>query len=94
MRGRIVRAAYCSFCRRREGTITSASTVQNGTRSRAASPPLGPLGAPQRVFVADHQRRPHLVAEPQEVMVGRPAHHEADAAPGEVLGHIAEALAP
>ena len=36
MRGRIVRAAYCSLSSSAEGTTTSASTVQNGTRTRAA----------------------------------------------------------
>ena len=55
-------------------------------------PLLGPLGVPQRVLVADDQRWPHLVAEPQEVVVGRLAHDKADAAPGEILGHIAEAF--
>ena len=35
-RGRIVRAANCSFSSRSLGTMTSASTVQNGTRSRFA----------------------------------------------------------
>ena len=62
-RGRIVPADHCSFSSSAPGTTTSASTVQNGMRSAAATCAAPALRLAQRVLVADEQRRAHLAAE-------------------------------
>ena len=50
------------------------------------------VGLAQRILVADHERRLHLVAELQQRMLGIAAQHESDAALAGALGDVGNAL--
>ena len=69
IRGRMVRAAYCSFLRSDEGTITSASTVQE-RHAEVLRRRLAPLfRLAQRVLVADNETWLNLLTKTFQLVV-------------------------
>jgi hypothetical protein len=80
MRGRIVRAAYCSLSSSADGTnhVGVDRPQRHAQRGRCGPPPA--LRLAQRVLVADDKRRLHLGEERQQAVIRRPAQHEGHAA--------------
>ena len=88
----MVRAANCSFNNNLLGTITSASTVQKGTRNWSAdfNPPS--LGFPHGIFIANHNGRANFLAEFQQTVIGVGPQNQSDAAGLQVLREVRNPL--
>jgi hypothetical protein len=82
----MVRAENCSLSKSCEGTITSASTVHSGTRTRHPDPPF--LRLPKVILRAEHDRRPHFLAEFQQTVVRIRAQSKSDIPGRDVSGNV------
>ena len=76
----------------REGTTTSASTVQKGILQALCKRAAPALGLAAGVFVADEQRRADFFEKLLKRVGGRAANDEAEAALGRVFCNVAQAL--
>ena len=72
-RGRITPALNCAFSSSFDGTTTSASTVQNGTRIFSANRTRQRSGIAHRILIAHHHRRAHVGEEPLVALIRRRA---------------------
>ena len=76
------------------GTITSASTVHSGHADLLRHPDPPFLRLPQGILIAEHDRRPHFLAEFQQTVVRISAQNKSDIPRREVLGNVQDAPRP